>query len=72
VKKIIFNYSKLKGKITEVCDTKKAFAKKLGISEGSLISKLNSRTYFTQKEILLAIQILSIDLGEVALYFFTV
>ena len=72
MKRILFNYSKLKGRITEICDTKKAFAKELGITEGTLISKLNSNTYFTQGEILRAIEILRIPQEEVSLYFFTV
>ena len=71
MKKIVFNYSKLKGKITEMCGTRKSFAEMLGISEGTLISKLKSETYFTQKEIFMAIDILAIAPEEVTLYFFT-
>lgn len=72
MKRILFNYSKLKGRITEICGTQKAFAKELGITEGTLISKLNNNTYFTQGEILRSIKILLIQQEEVSLYFFTV
>ena len=71
-KKIKFDYSKLKGRITEICDSQKVFAERLGITEGTLTSKLLGYTYFTQKEILRSIDILSIDPGEVAVYFFAV
>ena len=67
-----FNYAKLKGRIKEKCGTQKAFAEKLGITEGSLTSKLLGYTYFRQVEILKAIEILSIDPCDVTLYFFTV
>ena len=69
--KILFNYSKLKGRIKEVCGSQKAFAETLGISEGTLTSKLNNYTYFTQSEIMQSIDILKIQPGEVNLYFFT-
>ena len=72
MKKILFNYSKLRGRITEVCGSQKAFAKALNISDSTLTSKMKNYTYFTQKEILQAIEILRIPNEEVNLYFFTV
>ena len=71
VEKIKFNYSKLKGLITEKCSTQKAFAELLGITEGTLTSKLLGYTYFTQDEIVKAIEILDIEPEKLVLYFFT-
>ena len=70
--KVKFVYSKLRGKITEKCGTQKAFADALGITEGTLTSKLQGHTYFTQNEIFRSIKILGIDPDKVTLYFFTV
>ena len=72
MEKVVFDYSKLKGRIKEKCDTQKAFAELLGITEGTLTSKLQGYTCFTQEEILKSIDILDIEHGDVALYFFTV
>ena len=72
MKKILFNYSKLRGRITEVCGSQKAFAKALNISDSTLTSKMKNYTYFTQREILQAIEILRIPNEEVSIYFFTV
>jgi hypothetical protein len=68
--KIRFNYAKLKGRITEKCGSQKAFAELLGISEGTLTSKLQGHTYFTQTEVFRSIKILDLDPGSVTLYFF--
>ncbi len=70
--KIQFDYSKLKGRITEKCGTQKAFAELLGITEGTLTSKLLGYTYFTQDEIFRTLEILDIESNKVTLYFFTV
>ena len=70
--KVKFDYSKLKGRITEKCGTQKAFAELLGITEGTLTSKLQGHTYFTQEEILRSMKILDIESSEVTLYFFAV
>ena len=72
MEKIKFDYSKLKGKIVEKCGTQKAFAEQLGVTEGTLTSKLLGYTYFRQDEILKSIEILSIEPDKATLYFFTV
>ena len=72
MQKIQFDYSKLKGRITEKCGTQKAFAELLGITEGTLTSKLLGYTYFTQDEIFRSLDILDIEHNKVTLYFFTV
>ena len=65
-----FDYSKLRGRITEKFGTQKAFAKELGIDKGTLTSKLVGHTNFTQKEIMKSISILEIDPSQLTLYFF--
>ena len=72
MQKIQFDYSKLKGRITEKCGTQKAFAELLGITEGTLTSKLLGYTYFTQDEIFRSLDILDIEHNKVTLYFFNV
>ena len=67
-----FDYSKLKGRITEKCGSQKVFAERLGISEGTLVSKLKCLTYFTQHEILKSASILDIEPENICVYFFTV
>ena len=72
MEKMKFDYSKLKGRITEKCGTQKAFAELLGITEGTLTSKLLGYTYFAQDEIFRSMEILDIDQNKATLYFFTV
>lgn len=72
MEKIKFDYSKLKGRIIEKCGTQKAFASLLGISAGTLTSKLLGYTSFTQQDILKSIKLLDIPDSDVTLYFFTV
>ena len=71
MEKIKFDYSKLKGKITEKCGTQKAFSRLLGITEGTLTSKLQGYTFFTQQEIARSVNLLDIDPDDVTTYFFT-
>lgn len=71
MEKVKFDYSRLKGKITEVCGTQKAFAVLLGINESTLTGKLQGYTYFTQDEVFKSIEILGIEPAQVTAYFFT-
>ena len=72
MKKIRFNYSKLRGRIVEKFGSQQAFAMELGIGDCTISTKLNNHTYFTQEEIAKAIRILDIDPADVSTYFFTV
>ena len=65
-----FDYSKLNGKIREVCGTQNNFAHLLGIGRVSLSQRLNNRLEFSQEEIYKACDILHIDLCEIPAYFF--
>ena len=70
MEKLKFDYSKLKGRIKEKCDSQKAFADLLGVTEGTLTSKLQGYTYFTQEEIFKSCDILEINSDKVFNYFF--
>lgn len=70
MKIFIFDYSKLKGKIREVCGTYSVFAEKLGCSLNTLSAKLNNKNEFTQSDIFKSIRILHINLEDIPKYFF--
>lgn len=67
---MIFNYSKLNGKIVEVCGTQSKFAELMGLSERTISLKLNNKIMFKQDEILKAIKILQVPVGDMQEYFF--
>lgn len=70
---IEYDYSKLKGRITEKLGTQRAFAKAMGMSERTCTLKLNNRAHFTQPEIHRACKpdILDIECVDIPAYFFT-
>jgi len=68
--RVVFDYSKLKGRIKEKCNSQKVFADQLGITPGTLTGKLRGYTGFSQEEIFRTADILDIDLGLINLYFF--
>ena len=72
MEKIIFDYSKLKGRIKEKFGTQKAFSKAIGMQESSLTVKLTGTQYFSQRNIYKIIRVLDIDPRDVTAYFFTV
>ena len=51
MEKIMYNYSKLKGRVTECFDTQENFANAMGMSRVSISQKLNNISYFSQYEI---------------------
>lgn len=67
---IELNHDKLKGKIREVLGTQCKLANMIGLDEATISNKINSNTYFTQKEILKISEILNIRLEEIPEYFF--
>lgn len=68
---VIFDYSKLKGRIREVFETQADCAKEIKMSTVSLSQKLNNRQQFVQQEINRLKAVLNIDESEISLYFFT-
>lgn len=67
----MFNYSKLKGKIVEKCETQRIFAKKMGMSERTLSLKLTNRIEWKQSEMVKAKEILEIETTDLLIFFFT-
>lgn len=64
------NYSKLIGKIVEVCKTRAAFGKKMGWSDRTTSLKLNGKVDWRQDEIEQACSFLGIPVTEIPAYFF--
>ena len=67
----LFDYSRLKEKIKEKCNTQSNLAKKIGISEVSLSAKLNNKVEFSQFEINKICETLEIAKEDIPGYFFT-
>lgn len=69
--KLIYDYSKLLGRIVEKVGTQAKFAELLGRSERTISLKLNNKIPWTQEEMLKTCKILHIDLADIQYYFFT-
>ena len=67
-----FDYSRLRGRIKEKCDTQDSFAEKLGIGRVSLSQRLNNLLDFSQEEMFKSCDILGIDKADIPSYFFTI
>ena len=67
---MVFDYSKLEGRIVEKFSTRENFAKSLGITTKSISEKLNNKTIWKQPEISKAMDLLSIPGKDIELYFF--
>lgn len=72
MKKVNYDYNKLKGRIKEYFGTQANFALSLGLSEVSLNNKLSDKksNTFTQDEIFYSIQRLNIKPEEISEIFF--
>ena len=68
---MVFNHSKLYGRIREYGFTQETLSKSIGINESTLNTKLNGKAYFTTKEIDKVCELLNISKDEIGLYFFT-
>ncbi|MBR5199239.1 MAG: DUF739 family protein [Bacteroidales bacterium] len=68
---MVFDYSKLLGRIKEKGLTQENLAKSIGITPGSMSEKLNNKANFKQKEIIAICRELDISVGEIGEYFFT-
>ena len=66
-----YEYSKLNGRIVEICGTRAEFAKRMGLSERTVSLKLNNKVSWKQPEIIKAIQVLELDEADIQEYFFT-
>lgn len=68
---MIYDYSKLNGKIIEVFGTRRKFAEKMNRSERTISLKLNNKIPWTQSEMQKAMEILNFQIEEIQVYFFT-
>lgn len=66
-----YNYSKLKGKITELEMTLNEYAKWIGITEQTLNMRLKNKRPFTQPEIAKSMQLFDEPVENIHIYFFT-
>lgn len=67
-----YDYSKLRGRIIEMCGTQEEFAHRMGISERSISLKLNGKRPFKQQDIANAISVLGLSHKDIPAYFFGV
>ena len=65
-----FDYSKLRGRVVEKFETLTNFANAMNLSEKSISSKINNKTYWKNNEISKACELLDIPDKEVNQYFF--
>ena len=67
---MVYDYSKLKGRIKEKCGTQEDFAKKMKIGRTSLSQRLNNRIEFSQDEMFADCDVLNIEKTDIPQYFF--
>ena len=65
-----YDYSKLKGRITECFGKQQSFAAAMGWSERTCSLKLSNQVFWKQPEITRASQLLKINKNEMQQYFF--
>ena len=68
---MVFDYSKLLGRIKECGFTQESLAKHIGIAESSMCLKLNNKANFKNPEVFLICEALKIALSDIGAYFFT-
>ncbi|MBR3927702.1 MAG: DUF739 family protein [Clostridia bacterium] len=71
MERVVFDYSKLDGKITERFKNRSNFAHAMGISKGALSNKLNGVSRLSPEDMFQAMKLLEITGDEVMSYFFT-
>lgn len=65
-----FDYSKLLGRIKEICRTQAVFARAMGMSLGAINARLHNHTSFDDREICKACAILQLEPEDIPAYFF--
>ena len=68
---MVFDYSKLLGRIKECGFTQETLAEHIGIAKSSMCLKLNNKAYFKHPEVFLICEALKIAISEIGVYFFT-
>lgn len=67
---VIFDYSKLRGRIVEKFGTMAAFAEAVDISEVALSRKLNNKTAISRADISKWSDVLDVSLDEIGAFYF--
>lgn len=67
---MVFNHSKLRGRIRELGMTEADVAQRIGITGTSFSKKMSGKNKFVQTEIKKMIDLLDIPVEEVSTYFF--
>jgi len=65
-----YNYTKLNGRVVEICGSQAKFADEMGLSERSVSLKLNGKIGWKQSEMYKASTILKFPVSEIPEYFF--
>lgn len=65
-----YDYSKLNGRIVEICGTQAVFAEQMGVSERTISLKLNNKIAWKQPEMQKAAKVLKFSENEIQSYFF--
>lgn len=68
---MVYDYSKLRGRIVEKVGSNLRFAELMGVSENTMSMKLNNKRSWSQADISNASSILNIKPEEISSYFFT-
>lgn len=68
---MVFNYSKLKGRIVEIYGSQGNFAEKYGISKQMMTYKMRGQRGITTKDIIKMSEMLRIPKEQIGEYFFT-
>ena len=71
MERVVFDYSKLDGRITERFKSRSNFADAMGISKGALSNKLNGVSRLSAEDMFQAMKLLEISGDEIMPYFFT-
>jgi len=69
---VMFDYSKLRGRIVEKYGTQGCFASANNMSDRSMSLKLNNGIGLSQKEIIEWCRLLDIGIDEIPIYFFMI
>ncbi len=72
LRKMKYNYAKLRGLIREKLKTEGAFAQAIGRSHNFVSLVFNGEAFFTQKDIAKAVEVLEINAVDIGTYFFAV
>lgn len=69
---MVYDYSKLEGKIREVFGTQAKFAEAMELSERTVSLKLNNLRPWKHNEMFRALEVLGLSIFDLVEYFFTV